>query len=206
LGDRAAGRFIDGLLYESVTDPAMRATLVESHGFCPTHSRRLVGHHDALGSAIIYRSVLKHLEEELASLSASEGKGMMARLRGSWGRESESPLDSHAPCPACLERERAAERALSTFGANHREPELQKALDQSPGLCLPHLRQALGALEPPALSLLLQRQQAAWAALHGELDELIRKYDHRYRDEKIGAEKDAWERAVRLTVGETDVF
>ena len=205
LGDRAARRFIDGVLYESVTDPQMRATLVESHGFCPAHSEQLVAHHDALGSAIIYRSILKHLEAELTPLLAAEEGGVLNRVRERWGRE-EVPLAAHILCPACEERDQAADRALSTFSANYQDSALHQALATSTGLCLPHLRRALVTLERPALTLLLQRQQDAWANLHQELDELIRKHDHRFSDEPIGAEKDAWQRAVRLTAGEPDVL
>lgn len=205
LGNRAAHRFIDGVLYESVTDPQMRATLVESHGFCPTHSERLVAHHDALGSAIIYRSILKHLEAELAPLLATGEGSVLNRVRERWGRE-ETPLAAHILCPACEERDKAASRALSTFSANYQDPALQQALATSSGLCLPHLGQALVILERPALTLLLQRQQVAWSDLHQELDELIRKHDHRFSEEPIEGEKDAWQRAIRLAAGEPDVF
>lgn len=205
LGNRAAERFIDGVLYESVTDPKMRARLIESHGFCPTHSERLVTQHDALGSAIIYRSILKHLEAELDSLLVQGEGSVLSRVRERWGRE-EIPLAGHTLCPACEERDKAAERALSTFSANHEVTALHEALTNSDGLCLPHLRQALVTLDRPAVTLLLERQQAAWADLHQELDELIRKHDHRFSDEPIGAEKDAWQRVVRGTVGESGVF
>lgn len=204
LGDRAAGRLIEGVLYESVTDPDTRARLVAAHGFCPTHSERLVGHHDGLGSAIIYRSILKHLEEELGALAGAGS--LLGRLRERWGENPASQLDAHAPCPACAERERATERALSTFSAHHQDPALQKALAGGTGFCLPHLRRAVATLERPALAMLLEQQQDRWAALHEELDELIRKYDHRFGDEPMGQEKDSWQRAIRLTAGEPGVF
>lgn len=206
LGDRAAARFIDGVLYDSVTDPAMRASLVAAHGFCVSHSERLVAEHDALGSAIIYRSILKHLEAELADLADGGEPGVVARLRERWEQSGRSPLAAHTPCRACLERDKATDRALSTFSAHQSDAALREALAASSGFCLPHLRQAVAQLDRPARALLLERQAAAWDALHHELDELIRKHDHRFGDETIGAEKDAWQRAVRLTVGEPGVF
>jgi len=206
LGDRAARRFIEGVLYESVTDPEMRAKLITAHGFCATHSERLASHHDGLGSAIIYRSILKHLEEELGSLVEADDRGLVARLRERWDQEPAGTLDSHAPCPACEERDKAVARALSTFSANYQDAALHEALASSAGFCLAHLRQAAATLARPALTVLLEQQQAIWAALHGELDELIRKYDHRFSDEPMEAEKDSWQRAIRLTVGEPGVF
>lgn len=206
LGDRAARRFVEGVLYESVTDPEMRATLVTAHGFCPTHSQRLASHHDGLGSAIIYRSILKHLEGELASLVEADDRGLVARLRERWDQEPAATLASHAPCPACEERDKAATRALSTFSANYQDPALHEALANSAGFCLPHLRLAATALPRSALALLLEQQQVIWAALHEELDELIRKYDHRFSDEPMGSEKDSWQRSIRLTAGEPGVY
>ncbi|OQA38734.1 MAG: hypothetical protein BWY52_03225 [Chloroflexi bacterium ADurb.Bin325] len=45
-------------------------------------------------------------------------------------------------------------------------------------------------------------QATAWRKLRGELDELIRKHDHRFRAERItDAESDAWLRAVAAVVG-----
>lgn len=206
LGAQAARRFIEGILYESVTDPDMRARLVAAHGLCPTHSERLVAYHDGLGSAIIYRSILKHLEGELAELVTEDDENVLARLRTRWERVPASALEAHEACPACLERDKAVARALSTYAANCQDAAVQEALAAGAGFCLPHLRQAVITLDRPALALLLKQQQVTWAALHEELDELIRKYDHRFSDEPMGEEKDSWERAVRLTVGEPDVF
>ena len=39
------------------------------------------------------------------------------------------------------------------------------------------------------------------AALGAEMDEFIRKYDHRFRKEEWGSEADSWQRAIRWIAG-----
>ena len=73
------------------------------------------------------------------------------------------------------------------------------------GLCLPHFQIAIGYASQAAIKELAGWQTEAWRRLRGELDELIRKHDYRFRSEPVTeAESVAWERAVAAVVGEAD--
>jgi hypothetical protein len=70
------------------------------------------------------------------------------------------------------------------------------------GLCLPHLRRGLAlARNDTAFTFLQTTARERLAALGGEMDEFIRKYDHRFRREEWGAEADSWQRAIRWIAG-----
>ncbi len=70
------------------------------------------------------------------------------------------------------------------------------------GLCLSHFRLALGQkTRALTANTLVAAQQSVWKRLHGELDEFIRKNDHRFREETFGAEKDSWRRALEAISG-----
>ena len=70
------------------------------------------------------------------------------------------------------------------------------------GLCLPHLRRALGlARDQDAFNFLQESTRSRLAALEAEMDEFIRKYDHRFRKEEWGNERDSWQRAIRWIAG-----
>jgi hypothetical protein len=80
---------------------------------------------------------------------------------------------------------------------------LQQALRGSPGLCLVHYGQAVEwAADSWRLALITEIEHAALARLSAELQELARKYDHRFQHETIGAEGDSWRRSIDLVAGQ----
>ena len=86
------------------------------------------------------------------------------------------------------------------------DPAIERAYVAAGGLCLPHFRIALSHAGGGASRTLAQWQAATWRQLRGELDELIRKHDYRFADEKVTeAEADAWQRAVAALVGAAEI-
>jgi hypothetical protein len=103
LGGLAADRFLEALLYEYVNDAGMRKMLVAAHGFCPNHSNALVARHDALGTSILYKAILNHLQAELDEVVPAARGSMVSKLRdqlsGTMGAAAK--LAAHELCPAC---------------------------------------------------------------------------------------------------------
>lgn len=196
----AVERSLGHLFYESVTDPAVRLRLRKSLGFCHTHAWLVLNLRlgDALGMAIIYQdllgSILKHLPHSASLHRPLNLKNLLETARHA--------LTHRQRCPACEEQETAARMAVLVLAASLKNPEFLAALQDSQGLCLPHLRQALEHVQDlSALNALLSLSRENIERLHAELTELIRKNDYRFRDEPIGAEGDAWRRVVSLVVG-----
>jgi hypothetical protein len=53
---------------------------------------------------------------------------------------------------------------------------------------------------------LAQLQATAWRPLRDDLDELIRKHDHRFLQERVtDTEADSWRRAVAAVTGAAEV-
>ena len=77
------------------------------------------------------------------------------------------------------------------------------ALKSSDGLCVAHLRQTLELTRnAQAFETLVALSQEQLSELIQELDEFIRKSDHRFRDEKITEqERESWRRALQRVVG-----
>ncbi|MFH1084389.1 MAG: hypothetical protein V1772_01320, partial [Chloroflexota bacterium] len=79
---------------------------------------------------------------------------------------------------------------------------LASAYAQGEGLCLRHLLRALEAVEDEATFERLVRPQAQrYRRMVADLDEFIRKRDHRFRLEEHGEEGDVWLRAMNAMVG-----
>jgi hypothetical protein len=204
---RWGGRFMAAILYEEVTDPHTRGRLKQSFGFCHDHAWQAadVGG-TLLGMSIIYRGLLGQIDKALAQASPGSQKSWWKKLGTSssadpGGVPGLAPAD---PCPACVylaEMEETALVALTdALPGNQR---LREGLSRANGgLCLPHLRRALGlARSQEAFVFLQESTRTRLAILQGEMDEFIRKYDHRFRKEGWGEDRDSWQRAIRWVAG-----
>jgi hypothetical protein len=150
-----------------------------------------------LGTAIVYRDVLNDLIAALEDTGSESG--------GLFGRRGAGPLpEPKLQCPACEIAEDEARRTGDVLRSNLGEAEIEQAYRLAGGLCLPHLREVLGRARGRETATLRSWQLAACRDLRGQLDELIRKHDYRFQGEPIGAEGDAWVRAVAQVVGERD--
>ena len=204
---RWGGRFMAAILYEEVTDPHTRGRLKQSFGFCHDHAWQAadVGG-TLLGMSIIYRGLLGQIDKALGQASLGSQKSWWKKLGAAsaadpGGVPGLAPAD---PCPACVylaEMEETALVALTdALPGNQR---LRDGLSQpNGGLCLPHLRRALGLTRSQeAFTFLQESTRSRLSTLQAEMDEFIRKYDHRFRKEEWGEERDSWQRAIRWVAG-----
>jgi hypothetical protein len=183
LSARAASHYLSSLMYEGITNPEARNRVRNGRGFCPQHAWEFAGQKGGvLSTAIVYKDLIVD----------------QARIiREGDGKEREAPK-----CPACAEAASSTERMLHTLLAHHADETLAAAYQAHQGLCWPHLQQALARAKGKDGQSLRAWQGAIYAKLEAELLEVIRKHDHRFRSEPVGAEADAWERAVAAAVGE----
>ncbi|MDR2793224.1 MAG: DUF6062 family protein [Treponema sp.] len=120
-----AERYIDGMLFEHVSDRVFRKEFREAGGFCSAHSQKLDSFRDGLAVAILSRDIL---EDRIAAF----GK------RRAWKPKGR--------CPVCVERERI-EKEYLTFLVQADGGENGKAVQQfftaSEGFCAPHYAKLL---------------------------------------------------------------
>jgi hypothetical protein len=203
----AADKYIDGLLWDAVNEPALRGRIDNARGFCNAHGWRLVRRGAALGVAIMTRGVVHTLlqltdnPEQIAGspslwqrLGRADGNSGAARLA--------TNLQPQEPCLICAHvavmKQEVLRTTSQTMTGDHG---LAMPLANSDGLCLDHLRQVLALAPPDEAAALLKAQRTVWQRLKGQLDEFIRKADHRFHDESYGIEADSWERALANIVG-----
>lgn len=216
LGQRAAQRHLTNLIYDGVNDVPLRATLRESYGYCHEHAWLLPesGESAPLGIAIIHRDILNTIRGQLGretfkkerrtSLRAAVAGALSPQLAAS-SQETSRHLPPEALCPACERRLEAEHLAFASLleALDKNDQPMHSALQSSEGLCIPHLRQALNAARSQqAFDALVSITATQLSALIDNLDEFIRKNDHRFREEKIrGEEKESWRRALQRTSG-----
>ena len=216
LGHRSAKRHLDSVIYDGVNDIPLRATLRESYGYCYEHAWLLPESGDSapLGIAIIHRDILNTLRTLLGK--ESFGKERRTSLRqaltsalGTQGVGNDPSTARHLParasCPACERRDEAEGMAFQSLleALAQGDNVMESALAASDGLCVAHLRHALAdAGNLQAFETIVATTQAQLSALIADLDEFIRKSDHRFRDEKISMQEgESWKRALQRASG-----
>jgi len=188
-------RHIDHLLYENVNDPGFRRRLMASGGFCPHHAEVLLACGDGLGTAILYQDQVEETLKFIERLTETNDRRRRGNIHAEW--------HSHLPCPLCEYEEQNDAGRIGILLENLNDTQLRRALESSPGLCIPHLLKTLEALNNSAgRHYLLELHREKFAQLLEDLKEFIRKQDYRYAHEKPGREADAWRRAPKMILGD----
>lgn len=212
-------RYLEIVIYENVNDPQTRDAVVAARGYCNDHSWQLRAQSGAaLGTAFMYRDVLRHVAEEMERQPSGPKPGIFAAARGDGsllGRlmgggagngTGRGAVDPHRACPACRERQRYERIYLGALLDHIAAQELRQAVRSTGGLCLVHLDQANASTrDAHALERLWEVQRACMQALGAELSEFIRKHDYRFAEEGIGAEGTSWIRAIEMVAGKQGI-
>ena len=198
---RAVGRFIESLAYEQVNDPDVRSELRAAHGFCNQHAYRWLREaHSPLGTAIIYRDVLRSTLQELQNGTAGKRSAptSLTLLRSIIVPDGEG---ASGQCPGCQRQQEAEDRYVGALLESLVDSAVVEALKKSDGLCLVHTLKALrqgGA----ATRVVAEQTGQSIERLIGDLDQVIRKEDYRFRDEaRSEDERSAPTRAVTWAAG-----
>ena len=215
LGQRSAQRHLTSLIYDGVNDIPMRATLRDSYGYCHEHAWMLPnsGESAPLGIAIVHRDILNTLRSRLDEEVFNNERRTSLRAvvagainpQATAGPEDARHLPPKALCPACERRLEAEHLAFASLleALDKQDQPMHSALESSDGFCIPHLRQALNyARSQQTFDALVDITKVQLSTLIEDLDEFIRKNDHRFREEKISSEeRNSWQRALQRTSG-----
>ncbi len=210
--DASSDRLVGAILFEMVNDVGVREELNAARGYCRRHSELFVRTGSALGSATMMQGVLKmlirtldaaHIDQVGASRLRSLARSANVGVSHPAARQLADDLSPKTLCPICANEAEVFNQVADTL-LNQIVPgsELAEAYGASSGLCLPHFRGVVErGLPGPNLTTLVAAQRAIWMRLEAELEEFLRKSDHRFRHEKFGEERDSWQRAIGAISG-----
>jgi hypothetical protein len=206
LAEGVVDRYIDSILHENVTDQHVRADFRAALGYCHEHAHVLLTRTGAaLGSALLYRTTLRLIENELDRAAYTPGFSLRRAAQASEATAATvTSLSPRRVCPACAQRDQfetlTLQAAIKALDQN--DADLRAALERSTGLCLPHLRRALELIRSrTAFDLLMGHARTVVAGLGRDLDEYIRKRDAQFASERFGPEADSWRRAIAWFTG-----
>jgi len=143
---------------------------------------------------------------EIASHRNARRRRREVHLSGARDLPSEDGLRARLlqpySCPACHHRATAVERTCRLVAAGLAIPIVRAAYENSPGLCLPHLRgfAALG-VDKATHDLVADAAEARIGLLLWELEEAQRRVAWDARFETEGPEDSAWRRAIATYSG-----
>jgi len=195
-----------------VNDVDVRQDIRQARGFCQQHAWQLVEGGSSLGAVIIVRDVMKAVLKTLDSAALDAPKpSVFGRVLGSLDRRHVAPANAdliavlapQSTCPVCVFADHTENDLVDVMVASLTgEPALMDAFCASDGLCLLHLRQAMTRVRDEAIfEGLLNAQKTIWTRLVGQLDEIVRKEDYRFRHEPRGEEVGASLRAIAALSG-----
>ncbi len=174
----------------------------ETHpSLCHLHTWQLSEHPDSSAAdALLHLQARSVLSRLAAMISDSEKEGR--RSRGGVRLMAGDVVFEVQPCAVESERAEVEIGWARALARSIRLSETQAAFRRTPGLCLPHLAQALNCSDPAGARTLASLEAERIGVVVGDLDEYIRKHDYRFREEPWGQEVTAPRRAVELVVGE----
>lgn len=210
IATQAVHRYMTSTNYEPVSDPEIRKLFQASQGFCNLHAHQWLDEAFVLGTAQIYRDVLRATFADLQG-QTFRGRALGQRVGSLLGRSradgsGQGLAGPRGTCPACDVLEETERRLQATLLKGLADQDFLAAYAASDGLCLPHLRPALlEASSEPVFAALQSRAIATREVMLAHLDESIRKHDYRYRHEPAGEEKGSPERAVDHVAGASGI-
>lgn len=205
----AVHRYMTSTNYDSVGDPVIRQQFERSQGFCNLHAHQWLDEAFILGTAQIYRDVLRVTFDDLRRQSF-RNRPLGQRVGNMLGRgrpaEGAGLPEASGSCPACDIEQETALRLRRTLLSGLGGAEFRAAYAESDGLCLVHLRPALlDADRQDVFDALQQRAIATRETLLAHLEETIRKHDYRFQHEPAGDEVGSPARAVDHVIGQRGV-
>lgn len=197
---------IDSLFYENVNDPPTRDAIHKAGGFCRYHARLISRQADALGTAIILNDVLTN---DLRDIDGGKFDNPTRASNPLNFLLQEKPPEVNVrddiqcpPCPICNTEAMLEDMAVNAFQEALRDSEAMDTFSRSDGLCVPHFRLVFQRANDDAVwARVLETEKRVLKDLTGQLSELARKHDYRFKDEPRGEEMKSWRRALSTTSG-----
>ena len=193
----AVSRFLDALLWESVTDVGFRQDWTRARGFCDRHTHALLAADraqsgSATGAAVLLASVIAVREEELSRIPSS-GRGRRSRRLA----EARQP----PACLACAQEARAEANALDRLVQLLPEPAWASAVAEA-RLCFRDLLALAGrAQRGPEWTAIWARQRSRIRQLREQLEAYVDNSSHAGRHRITAADRAAVDEAAALVGG-----
>ncbi len=211
LEQRAVGTYLQTAFREKENDLAVRNDIRDSLGLCKAHTRRMLDLrlNHSISAMVSYHDVILTIVQQLqnADLQPKQSrKSMLSRKRLKQASEFESvvlALSPRLPCPVCRMTSNFTRSVLGELSISLHEGLVQKALESSAGLCLPHLRQAFSQIQDlDTCQFLLTISIERLEKIRRDLVERIRVIENSKGVDDSQTRSETWQKVILAIAGE----
>lgn len=216
---QAEVKYIRSIISDHINDPASRVHIINSLGYCPTHTWKVAEVEkredgESLGTSIIYEHLALVITERLEKLKRypnllAQDNPLLQQARKYLPQQASpsASLRAEKPCRVCqmsTESDDSYVRWLLEGLADPDNDETRRLYKLSNRVCFDHLRQALDKAVPASaagLQFLLDDALETLKTLDADLRSHISKYDYDKRSPRSEGEQFSWLRAVYFFAG-----
>jgi hypothetical protein len=203
LVERAGSSYLEYLLYDLVNDPDVQKEFRASLGLCERHAQGMLEKGDGLGTAILYRAVVKELLGLLSKTpDAPKSRVSPTKLLGRPTKADPAIPTPGDGCMVCDAEDKAERRYLQVLLDGVQDGSLEDLVGRSGSVCVRHLSQASVVAGGWLPSTLIDAAREVFRDLESDLGRYVRHSDYRFRDEPWGKERDSWKRVVAQMLGQ----
>lgn len=180
-------KYLENLLHEFTMDPVSRREIRQAYGYCAKHMAQLI-------------EVTKNTNQRL---SASIVAGDLAdyvlkqcrRFLKNGIRVGIDVFKKRNSCPICKYYSKHEKMYISEFSKGAVKEEFMEKFIENPGICIEHLIKVSRSIKDLAvLKRLLKPQVEIIGKIDIELNNFIKKFDHKSNEKITDGEASAWTR------------
>jgi len=178
-------KYLENLLHEFTMDPVSRREIRQAYGYCAKHTAQLVevtkNTNQRLSASIVAEDLADYV---LKQCRRSLKSGIRAGIDVFKKRDS---------CPICKYYSKHEKMYISEFSKGSAKEEFIDKFVEKPGICIEHLIKVSRSIKDlAALKKLLRPQVEIIGAIDLELNNFVKKFDHKSSEKITDREASAW--------------
>lgn len=182
---RTTEKYLENLLHEFTMDPVSRREIRQAYGYCAKHTAQLV-------------EVTKNTNQRLSASIVAEDLAdyVLKQCRRSLNSTIRAGIDvfkKRERCPICKYYDKHEKMYVSEFSKGAVKKEFMDKFIENPCICIEHLIKVSRSIkELAALKELLKTQVEIIGTIDLELNNFVKKFDHKNNEKITDREASAW--------------
>ncbi len=178
-------KYLENLLHEFTMDPVSRREIRQAYGYCAKHTAQLIevtkNTNQRLSASIVAGDLANYILKQCRSF-------LKSRIRT--GIDVFKKRDS---CPICKYYSKHEKMYISEFSKGAAKEEFMEKFIENPGICIEHLIKVSRSIKDlTVLKKLLEQQVEIIGKIDIDLNNFVKKFDHKNNEKITDGEASAW--------------
>jgi hypothetical protein len=182
--ENSVEKYLENLLHEFTMDPVSRRQIRDSFGYCAKHTTQLI----RVAENTNQRLSATIVAEDLANTFLKYCRKLVGG-----GILNNGSVKNNPDCPICLYFSKHERLYTSEFAKGTQKPEFLDKYRENPYICMDHLISISRLIKNRGiLKKVLEPKMKEMGAIDRDLNNFIKKFDHRSRENITEKEAAAW--------------